>query len=69
MPCEQKVQLVELYRVAVANYYAAVSDLNLTRGKTSKTEYARLLSSAEAARMASEAARLGLGRHIKNHGC
>jgi len=67
--CEEKIKLIEAYKVAVASYSTAVNDLNLTRGKISKPEYDHLLLNSEMARVTSEAARLELDRHTQNHGC
>jgi hypothetical protein len=58
--CEQKQRLIDLYSVAVAHYSTAISDINITRGKTSKTEYERLRSKAENLREIAESARLAL---------
>jgi hypothetical protein len=62
-------RLVGLYTAAVARYSATVNDTTVTRGKTSKQEYDRLLSLSEEARISAEAARLALGRHAHKHGC
>ena len=67
--CEEKHKLIEAYKTSVVHYATAVNDLNLTRGKISKVEYDRLLSSSETAREASETARLALDRHTRKHDC
>ena len=69
MRCEEKHQLIGLFKAGVSHYSAMVNDLNLTRGKTSKHEYDRLVVQAEEARIASERARLALDRHIQKHNC
>jgi hypothetical protein len=69
VPCERQGQLLKLFRALVSSYSIAVNDLNLTRGKTSKQEYGRLLARWEQARKASERARLELELHIKEHDC
>ena len=50
MRCEEKDRLIGLYTAAVARYSATVNDTTVTRGKTSKQEYDRLLSLSEEAR-------------------
>ena len=67
--CEEKTKLIEVYKVSVANYSTAVNDLNLTRGKISKTEYDHLLLNSEVARTAAEGARLELDRRTRNYRC
>jgi hypothetical protein len=67
--CNEKHQLIELFKAGVAHYSATVNDLNLTRGKISENEYDRLMSLVEEARVTSETARLTLDRHIQKHGC
>lgn len=69
MRCEEKHKLIEAYKSSVVNYATAVNDLNLTRGKTSKAEYDRLLVSSETTREISEIARLALDRHTREHDC
>ncbi len=67
--CEEKDRLLDLYMAAVARYSATVNDTAVTREKTSKREYDRLLSLSEEARSSAETARIALGRHTHKHGC
>ena len=69
MSCEDKIKLIEAYKVCVANYSTAVNDLNLTMGKLSKQEYDLLLVNANLRREVSEKARHELNRHARQHGC
>jgi hypothetical protein len=57
VPCERQGQLLKLFRASVSSYSIAVNDLNLTRGKTSKQEYGRLLARWERARKPDHEAR------------
>ena len=69
MSCEEKLKLLTIYQSAVTRYQAAAEDLDLTRGKVSKTEYDRLFAACDTARMASESARKALERHRREHDC
>jgi len=69
MPCKQQTLLLNVYRAKVTAYSASVNDLSVTRGKIQIQEYERLLVVSDKARIASEAARLALDRHSKEHGC
>ena len=69
MRCDEKNRLLGLYKSEVANYAATVSDLNLTRGKTSQREYDRLVVLSDEAWKTADLARLALERHSNKHGC
>ena len=69
VPCEERDRLLTLYKTGVAHYSATINDLNLTRGKSSREEYDRLLSFSQDAWRLAENARLALDRHTEKHGC
>jgi uncharacterized membrane protein len=69
LACEEKSRLLDLYKAAVAAHSAAVKDMTLTRGKTSKLEYERIWNRAEQARADSDTASAALYQHTKEHGC
>jgi hypothetical protein len=69
MLCEDKLRLLDLYKDAASVYSIAVSDLTVTRGKTSKEEHTRLLAFAEKTRTASQALHREFLKHTKEHGC
>jgi hypothetical protein len=69
MPCEEKSRLLDIYKAAVSVHSAAVIDMTLTRGKTSKQEYARIWNRAEQTRVDSETASRTFYEHTKEHGC
>jgi len=67
--CEEKYRLLNLSKSSVNGHSAAVDDLAITRGKTSKQDHDRLLALAEEARDKSEAASRALFQHTREHGC
>ncbi len=67
--CEEKIQLVANYAATVANYYAAVAELERGMVTGSRDTYARQQLLAGEARIASEAARQELDDHLLAHGC
>jgi hypothetical protein len=69
MPREEQIRLLNLYKASVSNYSTSVNDLTVTRGKTSKHDYDRLVALRDKARTASEVARLALDRHTWEHAC
>jgi hypothetical protein len=69
VPCDEKNRLLDLYKSQVANYSATITDLNITRGKTSQVEYDRLAVLSDEAWKAADSARLELERHSNKHGC
>jgi hypothetical protein len=69
MHCEEKYRLLDLYKATLAAHSAAVNDMVLVRGQTSKEEYERLWVLSEKARRDSEAASEVLFQHTREHGC
>jgi hypothetical protein len=69
VPCEEKYRLLDLYKARVSAHSAAVNDITLTHGKTSKQEYDHLWDLAEKARRDSEASTLARYDHCLQHGC
>jgi hypothetical protein len=69
MHCEEKARLLDLYKAAVSAHSAAVNDMTLTQGKTSKREYEHIWNWAEQTRIDSETASRALYEHTVKHGC
>ncbi len=69
MLCEHKLRLIDLHKDATLRYSLAVTDLAVTRGKISKSEFERLLVFAQKTRTISEALRHEFLKHAKEHGC
>jgi hypothetical protein len=69
MRCDEKERLLRLYQAKLSARSAAISDLTVTRGKTSQLEYDRLLAAAQKARVDSEASSRAFYEHIVEHGC
>lgn len=67
--CSEKQWHVKFYNNAVGEYAEAVNELRLGRGRTSKDDYAALLSASEKARLSAESARQELEEHIRMHNC
>ncbi len=68
MRCEEKLRLQSELETAVQHYSATVSDLSVSRGKTSVDEYKLLMTISEQARAVSKKARLNFERHLSEHG-
>ena len=58
-----------VHKEAAERYTAAVNDVNVTGGKSTKEEYDRLRSVADKAKAARNAAQQALNDHKKSHGC
>jgi hypothetical protein len=69
MGCEEKHRLLDHFRAAAGNYATTVNDLDVTRSRTSKQEYRRLLLVTDKALETSEKARLAFFQHTREHGC
>jgi hypothetical protein len=69
MLCGEKNRLVSEYRIVVAAYSHAVSELQRRTGTTSRKEYDDLHRIAEDARDVSALALADLDRHVSYHGC
>lgn len=67
--CEEKSRLAREFSIAADRYSAAVTQLHARLPVSPKNEYDRLKFVAEAARLASEAARMSLEEHAAAHGC
>jgi hypothetical protein len=66
---DEKSRLLELYKTAVLSHSAAINDLTVTRGRTSKQEYERIRTCAEKAKTDAEAAGREFFDHTQTHGC
>ena len=69
MDCPEKQHLRKIYNLEAERFTAAVEDVNVSRGKTSKEAYDRLRAVVDDARNARNAARLALEQHRQTHGC
>jgi hypothetical protein len=67
--CEEKIQLVANYGVAVARYYYAVSELERGMVTGSRELFDELRRSTEEARTMCETARKELDDHVLADGC
>ncbi len=69
MSCEEKARLTMEYDSATSRFSAAVSELHLRMGTSTKDEYRRLERASNEARVISEQVRLALEQHIASHRC
>lgn len=69
VPCSEKQRLVALYDAHTKSFAAALSRLNRLLGTSSHAEYTDMRRTVEAARMASEEARIALEQHVWDHHC
>jgi hypothetical protein len=70
MPCAIHKELNVIWSEAAQEFSSAVAALSGPQiGTMSKPKYAALVAKAEAARLASENARIAIQLHSKEHGC
>jgi hypothetical protein len=69
MGCEEKKRLGKEYESATASFAAAVRQLQLNIGTSTRAEYALLQRVSDEARVKSEQSRLALEQHVAIHAC
>ena len=67
--CEEKHRLLVAYEAATQTYFRAMNELRAKMGISAKPEYDRLFKATEEGRSQSEAARVALLEHIREHKC
>ena len=67
--CVEKATLLQEYESATHAYSEAMNHLQAKLGTSSKSEYKRLFQASEDARAKSEAARVRLLDHTRDHKC
>jgi hypothetical protein len=69
MICEEKFRLLKEYDEAMHVFSAAVMELRIQAGTSSRERYEQLRHASDEARMKTEHARQKLNRHAETHGC
>jgi len=67
--CEQKGNLLGTYERAVREYHEKLGELHSKAATVNKSDYERLRTAVERARLTSEKVRFDLEKHVRRHRC